>query len=195
MAKSTKAVAIPTPETVIAEFTENRYSRSLLELIYAADKGDERALSHLRVIYDAVPDITAAVSSWQYAIERDILGTTQPGAAETLAAQANRLRKRLAGDDPTPLEKLLVNRVIVDQLHALKVEHLLHAKLNGAPISLAQGEYHHKQAERAQRRVVRSLKALAEVRRLLRPTVQVNIADQQVNVAGDVHPGSRGASA
>ena len=86
---------------------------------------------------------------------------------------------------------MLVNRVVVDQLHALKVEHLLHQKLNAPSLSIAQGEYHHKQAERAQRRVVRSMKALAEVRRLLRPVMQVNLADQQVNVAGDVHTGER----
>jgi hypothetical protein len=186
VAKQTKALALPSTETIIDEYKETGASPALLDLIQAADGGNRQALSDLRVVYAAVPELAECVSSWQWALEREIIGGTQPGIQETFAVQANRLRKRLAGDDPTPLEKLLVNRVVVDQLHALKVEHLLHAKLNGAPISLAQGEYHHKQAERAQRRVVRSLKALAEVRRLLRPTLQVNVADQQVNVAGDL---------
>ncbi len=188
VAKRTTAVALPTPEAVVAEFAEKRHSAGLLDLIRAADRGDKQALSHLRLIYEAVPAITDAVSSWQYSVERDIMGTAQPGATETLAAQANRLRKRLAGDDPSPLESVLVNRVVLDHLHALNCEQTLQQKLAGS-VSLAQGEYFHKQAERAQRRLLRSTKALAEVRRLLRPTVQINVAEQQV-VAGTVNTGS-----
>ena len=58
-------------------------------------------------------------------------------------------------------------------------------------MSLAQVEHYQKQAERAQRRLLRETKTLAEMRRLLRPAVQINVADQQVNVAGEVHTGAR----
>jgi len=181
--------------TIIDQFKETRSSPALLELIQAADTGDADALARLREVYAEAPDIATVVSSLQYMTEQEVLSNFQPGVRETFFQQAQRWRNRLAGDDPSPLESLLVNRVILDQLHALRVEHLLHATLNGAPVSLAQGDYHHKQAERAQRRVVRSMKALAEVRRWMRPVVQVNVADQQVNIAGDVRPRPEGAAA
>jgi hypothetical protein len=40
-----------------------------------------------------------------------------------------------------------------------------------------------RQAERANRQLLRSVKTLATVRRLNQPTVQVNVAEQQTNVA------------
>lgn len=194
MASKKKALALPTAEEIVNEFKEKRSSSGLMEIILAADRGNEEALSRLRVLYEAAPELAYTVSSWQYAAEREILGTTQPGIAETFAKQADRWRKKLAGDDPSPIESLLVNRIILDQLHALRTEHTLQQKIAGS-LPLATADYYQKQAERAQHRLLRSIKTLAEVRKLLRPAVQVNIAEKQVNVAGDVHTGAKEAAA
>ena len=194
VASKKKALALPTAEEIVDEFKEKRSSSGLMEIILAADRGNEEALSRLRVLYEAAPELAYTVSSWQYVVEREILGTTQPGVAETFAEQAERWRKKLAGDDPSPIESLLVNRIILDHLHALKSETRLQQKLNGS-LTLMEADYYQKQAERAQRRLLRSIKTLAEVRKLLRPTVQVNIADKQVNVAGDVHTGAKETAA
>ena len=51
-------------------------------------------------------------------------------------------------------------------------------------IPLSVDEHYQKRQDRAHRRFLSSVKALAQVRRLLGPSVQVNIAEQQVNVAG-----------
>ncbi len=50
-------------------------------------------------------------------------------------------------------------------------------------LTLAQGDYHQRRIDRAHRRYLASIKALAQVRRLLTPAVQVNIAERQINVA------------
>jgi hypothetical protein len=47
--------------------------------------------------------------------------------------------------------------------------------------SFAEGEYHQKRLDRANRQLIRAIQALATVRRLLRP-VQVNIGQNQINV-------------
>ncbi len=47
-----------------------------------------------------------------------------------------------------------------------------------------QGEYWQRQQDRAHRRYLSAIRTLAQVRRLLQPAVQVNIAENQVNVAG-----------
>jgi hypothetical protein len=49
---------------------------------------------------------------------------------------------------------------------------------------LQQGEYWQQAQERAQRRYLAAIRTLAQVRRLLTPAVQVNIAEQQLNLAG-----------
>jgi DNA polymerase III delta prime subunit len=46
-----------------------------------------------------------------------------------------------------------------------------------------QAEWSQTQIDRAHRRFVEGIKAMAQVQRLLSPVVQVNIAKQQVNVA------------
>jgi len=103
------------------------------------------------------PDLASAVSAWRYAVEREILGADQPRFAETFAEPANRWRRRLAGDDPSPIESLVGDRIVLDQFHALKSEHALQQKL-ASSLSLAQA-CHQKQA---QRRLLGATKALAE---------------------------------
>ncbi len=104
--------------------------------------------------------------------------------AEALARQAGELRREVAGADPTPLERLLVGRVVACwlQLHYAEARYAQ----NLGKLTMAQGEYHQRTIERAERRYLAAIKALAQVRRLLVPAVQVNIAQaggQQVNVA------------
>ena len=61
--------------------------------------------------------------------------------------------------------------------------------------SLELSRYYDQQADRAHRRFLASVESLARVRRLITP-LQINIAEQQVNVAGNVTTGKdRGQAA
>ena len=108
--------------------------------------------------------------------------TKQPGqVAEAISRRAAELRRELAGAEPTPLERLLVSRIAACwlQLHYAEMRYTQ----NLGKLTMEQGEYHQRKIDRAQKRYLTAIKALAQVRRLLTPTVQVNIADQQVNIA------------
>ena len=50
--------------------------------------------------------------------------------------------------------------------------------------TIAQSEHGQRRIDRAHRRLMMTLKTLATVRRLAVPSIQVNVANQQVNVAG-----------
>jgi hypothetical protein len=50
-------------------------------------------------------------------------------------------------------------------------------------LSLAQSEHSQRRIDRAHRRLMASLKTLATMRKLGLPAVQINLANQQVNVA------------
>lgn len=96
-------------------------------------------------------------------------------------------RAEIMGPNPTPLERLLVDRIATLwlQLHYYETVYTQ----NLADFSIRQAEYHLRRIDGANRRYLAAIKTLAQVRRLLLPTVQVNIAaqgGQQINVAGDL---------
>jgi hypothetical protein len=94
----------------------------------------------------------------------------------------DRLRKDLAGENPSPLERLLVERIISCYLHV----HFAESEYSGTVgrgVSIALAEYMQKRLDRANKRYLQALKALAQVRKM-GPAVQINIADRQLNVAG-----------
>jgi hypothetical protein len=49
---------------------------------------------------------------------------------------------------------------------------------------MARGEYYQRRMDRAHAHYLSAIKALAQVRKLALPALQVNIAKKQVNVAG-----------
>ena len=58
--------------------------------------------------------------------------------------------------------------------------------------SMIESERYQRRQDRAAKQYLYSLRSLAVVRRLLAPAVQVNLAQQQVNIAGgQVHVGTR----
>jgi hypothetical protein len=81
------------------------------------------------------------------------------------------------------LERPLVERIVACHLQVQFADQQA-AAFERAGGRFAQGEYWQKQQERAQRRYLAAMRTLAQVRRLLVPNVQVNIAENQVNVAG-----------
>lgn len=125
-------------------------------LLPGANDGDRCALAELREVLDSNPELWKALGA---------------------------LRRELTGPAPTPLERLLVDRVALGWLGLTAVEGAYHRALEGG-LDRSDDEFHQKRVERAQRRYLAAIKALATVRRLGVPALQVNVADKQVNVAG-----------
>jgi hypothetical protein len=112
---------------------------------------------------------------------------------ETLTRKLDLLRDELAGPSPTPLERLLVERIVACWLH---LHHLEAVYANKDNMSLALGTYYERSISTAQKRYLAAIKTLALVRKLAVPVLQVNIARKQVNVAGScVASGPDGPSA
>lgn len=90
------------------------------------------------------------------------------------------LRMELLGPNPSALEKLLVERVVGTWLHLHQLETNYACRTDP---TIALGEYFQRIISAAQKRYLAAVKALADVRRLALPALQVNIAKKQVNVA------------
>ena len=101
---------------------------------------------------------------------------------KALQTKMNRLIAELAGPDPTPIERLLAERAAFCWLVVWKYEHHL---ANAKDLPSKREEFHHRRIDAAHRRYLSSLRTLAAVRKLAMPAVQVNIGQNQVNVAGE----------
>jgi len=100
-----------------------------------------------------------------------------------LETRAKDLRRSLLGNNPTQLERLLVERIAVCSLQV----QIADAQYMGAMkqgTTLQRVEFFERLMDRAQRRYLGAIKALVQVRRLQLPTVaQLNVATNQVNIA------------
>lgn len=156
-----------------------------------AQRGDETAAETLIATYRERPEYLERLSVAASAAEQawlDVLtpqGKGKPALTRHIAEhEVERLKERLAAGSTDPLEGLLIARIASAWLAMQYADtHLAHGLEAGA-MSWAQIEYRARHAERMSRNFLRATEALARVRRLRAGSVQVNIADKQINVAG-----------
>jgi hypothetical protein len=92
------------------------------------------------------------------------------------------LRAELLGDNPTPVERILVERVVACWLQVQAAE--LRAA-QSTDTYLKQLDFQQRRMDATNRRFLAAVKTLALVRKLAVPVLQVNIAKKQVNVAAN----------
>ncbi len=101
----------------------------------------------------------------------------QPLFRQSCTRKMELMREELSGSVPSPLESLLIERILNN---CLQVHHL--EMLVNAQESVQWMKVYEERFDKAHTRYVASIKALAQVRKLQLPNVQVNIAEKQVNV-------------
>jgi hypothetical protein len=156
----------------------------LLALADRAQKGDRTAVPALRELFKdpATVDLLGGnlARQAQYKLIDKFSGKNLL-FKETLTRKMDLMRAELAGPTPTPLERLLVDRVVACWLHLHHLEVIYSANES---MTLVLGAYYQRCLSAAQKRYLAAIKALATVRRLAVPALQVNIARRQVNVTG-----------
>jgi hypothetical protein len=164
---------------------ESQESEKIMTLAGRAEAGDAEALLPVRAFIDAeAPELWAefgdvarrAEDCWLSRIAGKNLVHR-----EAIERRLVELRAEIAGPAPSPLECLLVARIVVCWLTLHYYEHQ-RAATEG--LTLEEANHYDRRLDRAQRRYLAAIKCLAQVRRLLGPTVQVNVAEKQVNIAG-----------
>jgi hypothetical protein len=145
--------------------------------------GDQTALPALRETLND-PAVTnqwgdlARATQWSL-IERH--ARDNPLLREATRAKLELMRADLVGSNPTSLELLLVDRVVTCWLHLHWLELTYSVDDRMSPSLQA---HYQRCITTAQKRYLAASKTLAQVRRLVVPVLQVNIASKQVNVAG-----------
>jgi len=162
------------------------------EAIRRAEEGDESALPMVRRYLDEPgPEYLDVVDVARIAREAQIkrvFGPEDLVAREAMGRKLEGMRREILGEGATPLEGLLADRVVLCwlQLYYAEIKHAEMALRDAPDIDWTQDEYHQRRVDRLQRRYVAAIKGLAQVRRLLggSPSVQINIADKQINKSG-----------
>ena len=153
-------------------------------LVNRAQSGDAAALPHLREYLDRQPQLWKTWGDLAAIAQREWLDKIfedQLLLRSAVKRELGELRTQLCGPDPSSLERLLVERILscwlqVNYLDARSAQMV-------SELTLAQSEQFQRLVDRAHRRFLAAIKSLAQVRRLLGPTVQVNIAEKQINLA------------
>jgi hypothetical protein len=163
----------PRPQRTLAEQADLRRR---------AEAGELKAVRELTAIHHDIDDI--GIYEGDLAVRAELalveLATTTLSEQTKLVLHLERKRSEMDGPTPTPIERILVDRVVTCELHLSYLEGLFIKALKEGNVG-AQKHLEHLVAG-ANRRYLQSIKTLAQVRRLLIPVVQFNMANQQVNV-------------
>jgi hypothetical protein len=89
------------------------------------------------------------------------------------------MREEIAGENPSPLERLLAERIVLTWLQ-IQLFESQYANSMFTSITIAQGTYHQKRLDQTYRRHLSAVRTLAQIRKL-GPAVQINIAEKQIN--------------
>lgn len=156
------------------------------DVIERAQRGDHSALPALKGILDAGRYALAeGVAELAHNAVLGRLAGKDLVCRELLKRDVTRLAAELAGGDPTPLERLLAERSALCWLDATTLDILYAADAGLTP---AQSEHAGRARDRAHRRFLAAARALAQVKKLGLPAVQINIGRNQLNVTGGGGP-------
>ena len=158
------------------------------EIATRVEAGEESALPDLRHALANAPGFAGELIALAGTVEKRLIAATavnDPLMRELFAVAARDLREELGGTHPTPLERLLAERIAACWLQLQHAE-ALHAR-GSKDSDPKRGDYHQRRLDRAHRRYLSAIRTLAQVRRLLKPgtpqVAQINIAERQINTA------------
>ena len=179
----------PSPDLVALSEDQVQERREIVarleELTKRAEKGDRKVIPEIRGILDRSPDLAWRLVDLGKTAERLLIDKSieekDLAAREGLEHLLETMRREVAGNSVSPLERLLAERIIATWLQVQLFEALYAANLGD--LTLNQANYYQKRLDRAHRRHLSAIRTLAQIRKL-GPSVQINIADKQINTIG-----------
>ena len=145
--------------------TDNPYTIALSDLVDRAGCGDESALPELRPLLDKTPELWMRVGDLAKHTETAwirLLAGNDRFTQECLHREAERRRVELLGDDPTPIERHLIETIVASWLQ------LKHAEIqmgrNSQQVTDKQLIYFHRRLEGAQKQHRATINQLVKVR-------------------------------
>jgi histone H3/H4 len=151
----------------------------------AAEKGDKEARRELRkALRESSPEVVAKASDFAKKGQRilaETISASDPLMEEAICAKLDLMRTEVCGENPTPLEVLLTERVVSSWLLVEVLETLMNAQLKRGQdtprVSPSYLKFIIRWLESAHRRHLAAIRSLAQVRRL-----QSGLPNSQTNI-------------
>ena len=161
----------------------------LLALIKNVNAGDKSALVQLRKYLGASRAAAMCLGgdlSWEARVHlvRQLTGEDLV-MREAIFQELTNLHDELRGENKNPvgLERLLIENVVGTWLHFHRLE-LLYASQRKS--NFHTDSFYQKELSAAHSRYLAAMRTLIDARRRPLPNIQINVANEQVNVAGNV---------
>ena len=155
-----------------AHDTDNPYTPQLRDLIDRAQHGDETALPDLRELLNKTPELWQQVGDIAKHVETawvKLLAGNDLLTQECLHREAERRRTELLGDDPTPIERHLIETIVASWMQVKHAEMQM-GKSHGATDT--QLTFFHKRLESAQKQHRAAIDQLVKIRSATTETKQ-----------------------
>lgn len=176
---------------------EKKESPDLELLVRQAEEGDTQAIEQLRKEFSEgrVDAYLNRVGDMARHAEEALLEAAtgeQLLMRRGIRRQMEAMRRELAGPKASPLERLLVERVVLcwgwdtflDTLAPQSLKIIKKHFPTGLKEMTTFGDYITRQQNHAHHRLLEAAKVLAQIRRLEVPVIQLNVAEKQINLAG-----------
>ena len=163
-------------------------SKELLQVLERTNKANPKAedVAALKEALRANPGLWRQIGDLARTAQGELVDqlSTTALARETYLHALEELRQGLGYEAAPVLERLLIEEVALMWLHYYKTQRA-YVRATQDSIPIVQGDFWERKVNAAQRRYLRAVEALGRVRKLTgRGALQINIAGQQVNVAG-----------
>lgn len=161
--------------------TASKAAESLSDLLNRARSDDPSALQ--KILQN--PDLVDAFGG-NLALQAEIFFVKALAGDDLVFKEALRrkmelLRAELAGPNPTPIERLIVERVVACWLQVQDAD-VRYAHAKDLPVKWM--DFYQRRMNHSHKRYLSALKTLALVRKLAVPVLQINIGKKQTNIAG-----------
>ncbi|OAI41755.1 hypothetical protein AYO40_02320 [Planctomycetaceae bacterium SCGC AG-212-D15] len=171
------SVTAETPRPAI----DQTFLRNVQELLRDAQAGNSARLPELRKLLDAHPEVWGAYGDLAHQVLATwvkLISGSNLLLSESLNRKLQAMRAELSGPDPSPLEKLLVERVLACHLHVYHADAMVVETTNATP---GQHRALQDRLTGAQHRFLKAIKALATLRKLIKPPISpVEIATRSM---------------
>jgi hypothetical protein len=149
-------------------------------LVERARTGDREARQELRVTLESCPSLWQPAADLTRHVEDqliEVISRESPLLAESLRLSTTAMRKELAWDTATPLERLVIDQAVISLLELQ--HHQMATSLSR--VRRQDAQFWDQRRDRAQQRHLAALKTLAEIRNLAPDTHSAATTSEQTN--------------
>jgi len=165
---------------------QDQSTEKLALLIKNAEQGDQGSLAELKSIEWAhIEDYAREVYELARVTENALISAVVGDNLifrEGLQGKLTDLKNDLAGESPTALEHLLIERILCSWILTNYADLRFVDRSTERTLNL--DAHYQKWQDRAQKRFLQSCTTLAQIRKLLGLSVQINVANNQINMMG-----------